>query len=303
MIKKYFIASIILLSSVCIPSAAYSQDKIIIEPLFEYPSAPEELEGLTERSDYLMDHFWDSFDFKVPVVDQTALNDAFGVFVTAMRYASRDKSLASINKLIKSLKGNSTLLYQFTKAAEDNLYGPRAAIWSDEAYIPFLKALTAEKSISDIKKQRYSMQLETLLHNAPGVKFPKIRLTLANGRHSDFEVKHPLTLIEFGNPDCDDCKFSRLKLEMAADIAEMIKSGELGMYFIVADAMPEDQSELIEKFADYPAEWITAINYGGDEIFDLRSTPSFYLLDKNGKIIAKNIDVNKAVEVIRSYQK
>lgn len=67
-------ASVILLGMSVTPLAGMSQTSIIIEPLFEYPTPPEEFEGLTERSNYLMDHFWDSFDFtRKTAVDQNAL--------------------------------------------------------------------------------------------------------------------------------------------------------------------------------------------------------------------------------------
>ena len=35
----------------------FAQDIIEIQPLFEYPSAPEELATLEEKSDYLVEHF------------------------------------------------------------------------------------------------------------------------------------------------------------------------------------------------------------------------------------------------------
>lgn len=302
MISKHIVSALLFCASAVSPFEISAQ-QIFIEPLFEYPSAPDTLDGLQERSDYLMDHFWDSFDFSSKeAVDQTALNDAFNVYLTAMRYAERNKALASVNNIIKNLKGNSTLLYQFTKAAEEGLYGPRASIWSDEAYMPFLKAIVSDKNLSDTRKQRYAMQLDVIKRNTPGMKFPPVRLTLRNGRHSNFEVKSPLTLVEFGNPDCDDCKFSRMKLEMATDIAEQIENGDLGMYFIVADAVPEEQPEILSLMQELPEKWIAGICYGGDDTFDIRSTPSFYLLDKDGKILAKNLDVTEAVDRIRQMQ-
>lgn len=298
--RKIYISALLALFFSACPNETYAQEQIFIEPLFEYPSAPEEMDGLQERSDYLMDHFWDPFDFRSQkVVDQTALNDAFNVYVTAMRYAERGKALASIASLVKNLKGNPVLLLQFTKAAEESLYGPRAAIWSDEAYMPFLKSIVNDKSISENRKARYALQLDLLKRNAPGEKFPNVRLTLRNGRQTHFEVKSPLTIVEFGNPDCDDCRFSKMKLEMATDIAEMIDDGILGMFFIVADAVPEEQADILTKFSAYPETWTTGICFGGDDIFDLRQTPSFYILDKDGKIIAKNLDVTQTVDRVR----
>ncbi len=282
------------------PCGAVSQ--IVIEPLFEYPTAPEEMTDLQMRSDYLMEHFWDAMDFKRrEPVDQNALNDAFSVYATAMPYSSMKSVNASIDRLVKSLKGNPLLLLQFTKAAEESLYGPRAGLWSDDAYLPFLKALVAYKSLPDSRKQRYAMQLDLLKRNAIGAKFPAMRLTLRNARHADFKPDTELTIVEFGNPDCDDCRFAKTKLDVATDLAEKIDEGKLKIMFVVADAVPDDQNEILQQFASMPESWVPGICYGGDDIYDIRMTPSFYILDRNGKILAKNLDVARAVEYARNY--
>lgn len=297
---KHLAGCVLIAGALSMPLCSSAQNQIIIEPLFEYPTPPDDYDDLTGRSDYLMDHFWDSFDCSSKAaVDQNALNDAFMVYTTAMRYANRDKALASVDALIKKLKGNPVLMLQFAKSAEENLFGPRASVWSDEAYLPFLQAVVSDKNISDTRKQRYSMQLDMLKRNAPGRKFPDMRLVLRNGRQKDFQPSAPLTLVEFGNPECDDCQFARTKLEMATDLGDMIEAGELEMVFVVADAVPEEQSELLESFKELPERWTAGICYGGDDIFDLRNTPSFYLIGPDKKIIAKNMNVTTAVNEVR----
>ena len=273
---------------------------IIIPPLFNYPVAPEDLPDLQTKSDWLMDHFWDEMDLKsTESVNQAALNDAFSVYSTAMTYASRQKVLASIDALLKRLKGNPVKLLQFTKAAEEALYGPRAYVWIDEAYMPFLKALMSDKKISDSRRQRYAVQYELLKNNAIGRKIPKFRLTLRNGRHHDFEPTAPLTLIEFGNPDCDDCRFAKTKLSMATDLEDLVEQKQLEIVFIVPDAVPEDQPGILEQFKQYPEEWTAGISYGADEKLDLRRSPSFYIIGEKGEILAKNLSVSDAVDRLR----
>ena len=285
-----------------LPSMAQAaSETIYITPLFEYPVAPEELPDLRSKSDYLMDHFWDGMDFStVSTIDQNALNDAFSVYASAMIYASREKAMSSINNLLKRVKGNPTAVIQLTKAAEESLYGPRASIWSDEAYMPFLKATLAEKKIPDYRKARYSMQLDLLNSTASGKPLPSLRITRRDGVQTHYTPGNRVTLIEFGNPSCDDCRFAKTKLLMAVDLEDMIEEGFLDIAFIVPDAVPEDQAELLEEFKAYPESWSVGIAYGGDDVLDLRSTPSFYILDPKGKILVKNLGVNEAVDQIRA---
>lgn len=304
---KYYIPLIAIMLSAG-PSSADDEmasqepltDRIYIDPLFEYPVAPEDLPDLQSRSEYVMTHFWDNMDFKSKsTVDQNALNDAFSTYTSTLPYTTKNAALASINNLIKNLKGNPTLLYQFTRAAEESLYGPRADFWSDEGYLPFLKAVVGEKKLPEARKARYVRQLKLLEQNSMGKKFPELRLTLRDGKHKVFKPERSYTLIEFGNPECEDCRFAKTKLSMASDLEELAKSGNLDILFIVADAIPEEQEEILSGFQNYPSFWTPAISYGADEIFDIRTTPSFYVLDKKGEIVGKNMDVNQGVDKIR----
>ncbi len=282
-------------------AAVAATSRLVISPLFEYPVAPEELTDLQSKTGWLMDHFWDSMDFSSKQsVDQNALNDAFQVYGAAAIHAPKSKVLKSVNSLVKSLKGNPVLLLQFAKGAEEAFYGPRAVGWSDEIYQPFLEAVIADKSISESRKLRFRDNLKTIKNNAIGGKFPKLRLTLRNGRHLDFVPESDYTLIEIGNPDCDDCKFAKMKLEMAGDIKQFIEDKKIAMVFLVADAVPEDEAEILGYFQSYPEQWLTGISYGADDILDIRMTPSFYILGKRGEILAKNLDVDTAVETLRS---
>lgn len=285
------------------PFNAGAQEPIYIEPLFEYPMAPEELPDLKSKSEYVLSHFWDNMDFNgVGTVDQNALNHAFKTYTAALPFSSADVAVNSVNSLLKSAKGSPTLLLQLTKAAEESLYGPRADFWSDDLYKMFLKAVISEKSIPDIRKARYERQLRLLESCAVGKKFPQIRLTLRNGRHREFKADKEWTLIEIGNPDCDDCRFAKTKLSMASDLQEMVEDGELEILFIVADAVPEDQPELLEQFSSYPLYWTPAISYGADDRLDIRTTPCFYLLGKKGDILGKNMDVSSAIDKLRSLK-
>lgn len=278
--------------------------QVVIAPLFEYPVAPEELPDLRQKSDWLMEHFWDNMKFdNHRSVDQNALNDAFQVYGSAAIYASESKVLSSVASLVKALKGNPVLMLQFAKGAEEAFFGTRAVAWSDELYMPFVDGVLAEKSVPESRKLRFRAVKENLKNNSIGSKFPKLRMTLRDGRHKEFQPSADYTIVEIGNPGCDDCKFSRMKLEMSSDIMDMISSKEVEMVFLVADAVPEDESEIRTQFQDYPENWLTGISYGADDLLDLRMTPSFYLLGKKGEILAKNLDVSGVVDRLRVIKK
>lgn len=303
MMKKYFFSIIVLLLLATLPvfsqTATENDNIIVIPPLFEYPVAPEELPTLMEKTDYLMEHFWDDFDFKnKKSVDQLALNDAFAVYASSMPYASSDKVFASVKKLIGNIKNNPALSLQFLKAAEESLYGPRAIIWTDEVYMPFVKNMLDNKKIDDNKKVKYRRQYQILSDSQPGKKFPTFSYTDKIGKKSEFKPNKKYTLLMIGDPDCNDCSFTRLRLDINGTINDLLDQGNIKV-LCIAEESKKDKLSDIEAF---PAKWDTGVS---DEIFticDLRNTPSFYLLDKDGKIIEKNATIDEVIATLEELK-
>lgn len=174
------------------------ENQVLIPPLFEYVVAPDDLPDLTSRTDYLMQHFWDPFDFKkTEVVDQNALNHAFSVYVQAMAYASQDKIDESIKNLIGKIKNKPGLSYQFAKAAEENLYGPRAELWGDAVYMEFLQNLLNNKKVSEQKKRHFEEQYSLLKNSSVGAPLPHINVKNMEGTPTTINPNKEFTLIEF----------------------------------------------------------------------------------------------------------
>lgn len=274
---------------------------IVIPPLFEYISAPDSLADINARSNYVVAHFWDPMDFSLNGVGQIPLNHAFAVYATPMRWADKEVVDESIKNLIEKLKKNPTLLLQFTKAAEDNLYSSSASVWIDDAYIPFLNALAADKKINVNRKARYIRQLESLQRSMKGKIFPLFAYTQANGDKESLKISTPLTLIEFGNPSCVDCRLAKIKLDSDSDLEKMVKEGKLAIYFIVPDAEAEEGWDI--ELASYPYSWHSGAGEALDDIYDIRNTPTFYLLDGNGTIIEKNQPTETMIQTILNIVK
>lgn len=298
-IKRGFAFSVFLAYSSTLPFA-FAQEEYVIEvsPLFEYPTAPESLESIQQKSDWLMAHFWDNFDFKSKsTVDQSALNHAFSTYVVPMRFASEKEALASTARLIEKLSKNPTLLIQFTKAAEEALYGPRASYWIDDVYIEYLRALTKNKKIPAARKIRYAEQLKILTSTHVGESAPQFSFTDLYGNEGVYRPMSTFTIIEFGDPDCDDCRHSRLKMEVNARLSALVDQGKVNILFIIPDA---DESWTV-GVADYPGKWTVAASFDAADIYDLRLSPSFYIIGSNGKILKKNISVQEAIDTTLEY--
>lgn len=272
-----------------------SQTILEVEPLFEYPTAPEELETIQDKCNYLVKNFWNNFDSKKKKpVDQYALNEAFEVYCTAFQFASAKEIESSLNKLLKNLSGNQIMLMQFCKAAEENLYGPRADMWSDELYLRFLDAVIKDKKIPAVRKTRYVNQAGALRSSSVGSTAPSFDFKDAQGESKMYFPMSTPTLLIFGNPENTDWILSRLKMDSNFNLDEALKQGKVNILFIVDKNLANWQ----DKVTNYNSRWTIGEAENISSLYDLRLTPTIYLVDSMGKIVNKNLGPEAAVNLL-----
>ena len=258
-----------------------AQSVVEIPPLFEYPNAPEEMESLEEKCNYLVKNFWNNFDFKTKQpIDQYALNEAFSVYVTPMRYSNTKEVDQSVDKLISKISGNPILLLQFTKAAEENLYGPRADFWSDTLYLKFLDAIIKNKKIKDNRKTKYLKQESALRKSSEGSLAPTFDFTDINGDKKTYFPMSTPTLLIFGDPDNTDWRLARLKMDSNYRLEEAIDKGKLNILYI----LPQETENWQRIVSNYNPKWTIGASKEVSGIYDIRLDPSIYFIGSDGKI-------------------
>lgn len=268
-----------------IPATQPVRETVVVMTLFEYPTAPEDLPDIKARCNWVMEHFWDKMDFSQNAVSQAALDHAFGVWVAPMRWADEAVSTAAFDNLIKKISKSPTLLLQFTKAAEHNLYGDKADIWIDAPYLKFVDALLANKKIPELRKGAYKAQKAQLEKSMIGIKMPVFNYETTIGDKGKLSIETPYTIVVFGDPFCSDCSMYKVKLDADKRIADWIADGKLSLYYIVPDG--ESVEDWQRQLVFYPSAWKRGAGSGLDEIYDIRRNPSVYLLDDKGVIIMK----------------
>lgn len=289
-------AALTLVGAICLasPLSGQTSEPIVIKPLFEYPVAPDNIESLEGKSNYLMEHFWDGMDFaQSGSVDQNALNDAFGVYVAPMRWSEPEVAEASVTKLISRISKNPILSIQFAKAAEEALYGPRASFWNDVIFIKFLDNVISCKGVKKERKLRYEQLRAQLTNTLRGSMPPEFDYTRVDGSIAHYHPNGVITIIEFGNPDCDDCRMAKLKLDTNVRLSQLVDKGKVNVVFINVD--PDEGWQ--EKLKDYPSKWHVGASDTVGEIYDLRATPSIYVMDSAGHVAAKNVPVTTAIDI------
>lgn len=267
------------------PQNRPADNVIMIEPLFQYPEAPDNLGTITDRSNWVLEHFWDNMDFNVPSVSQASLNHAFSVWVAPLRWADPKVAQFACDNLLKTLVKNPALLIQFTKAAEYNLFGDKADIWVDDYYMKFLDAFLSCKKVSELRKAPYKMQREQLANSMVGSKMPVFKYETPVGEKNKLTTETPFSIVVFGDPFCSDCSMYKVKLETEPRIKQWVSDGKVSVYYIVPDG--ESVEDWQRQLVYYPSVWNRGAGEGLDMTIDIRRNPSVYLLDDKGVICLK----------------
>lgn len=263
------------------------------ETYFPYPQPPEELTTLAQRSNYLVEHFWDRCNFKSAFSSTERLKNAFCDYIAFMPYAAPDTVHTSINNLIDKVKKNPKNLLTLAIIAEATLYGDSAMYWSDELYLPFAEAVVNTKKISKTDRARFEHQVSILKGSQVGMTAPNLELITPLGETimlDSISAQH--IILFFNDPDCDDCRIAKTRMSANLEANNLINAGVLK---IVSIYPGEPDEEWIAETTDYPKNWIVGASVNADLLYDMRTKPTLYYLQSNHEIVLKNLVIDNVL--------
>ena len=272
-------------------SANAQQETAVQAPatMFPYPVAPDTISTLEGRTNYIVSKFWDNFNLSKHIADSAAFDGAFRDYITFFKFAHRNIVFSSIKQFMNRAQSNQANFIMIMEIAEKALYSPGAEYWSDEAYLPFAKAFVESKKVKNVYKLRYRAQIKKIEQNQKGAIAPDFTFVTPDKQKRRFaEVTGCPILLFFNDPDCSDCSIARLRLSTDVALNRLIDEGQIK----VVSIMPYEYSrEWAEDARNYSDKWIIGASEEAGDNYDIRYSPSFYLLDKDHKIVDKNINL------------
>ncbi len=268
------------------------------EPFFQYPQAPENLTNLTQRANYVVEHFWDKCNLNSAFSSRAKMTQAFKDYITYMQFASKDTTILSINTLVSEVQKKPKNMLTLAQIAEETLYGDSAIFWSDELYLHFVNAVINTKKLSKAEKARYKHQEVVLNNSMVGSIVPNFKFSTPDGNEMQFDSIHaPAIILFFNDIECTDCRLAKVRLATDINLNKLI---DRGVIKIVSIHPGEANEGWITEANNYPKNWIVGACENIYDMFDMRITPTIYQLDDKHKIVAKNISVDGILNVVGS---
>ncbi len=288
--KRIILAIVILLtlSPTLVRAQEQTEAPAAPQTLFPYPQVPDTISSLENRTNFIVSKFWDNYDVSKPITNPEGFENAFADYIDFFKYAHKTVVMTSIRDFVNKLQSNTTNLLVVAKLADKYLYGPTASYWSDEVYVPFIQGVLSSKKLKNTDKEYFKNQLSKINGNQEGQIAPDIEVTTVDGNKQKLSsLVNGLTFIFFTEEDCDGCVISRLRLSTDVNINTLIKDGKLKIVCVTPNGYSKEWAEKVKGWAD---NWTIAASNETNS-FDLRIKPTIFVVDKDYKILNKNMTV------------
>jgi thiol-disulfide isomerase/thioredoxin len=251
------------------------------------------------------DHFFDNIDLTDERLLRTPILYArLNVFFTTIVIQSPDSINKEIDKIIQKCKVNYKIyqfvsVYLFNHFRESEIMGHDAVMvkLADDIYLSGKADWVTKEFKDDLRKQ-----IDLIRPNLIGKKAENIVMDSYKGIFvSLYDVEKEFTILYFWEPDCGHCKEATPKLKAYYDKS---KDYSLEVFAVCTTA---DKAKWTKYIEDNKLTWINGWDPQRSSHFDfyynVQSTPTVYILDKNKKIIAKKLSVEEIGPFIDNYRK
>ena len=304
---RFFICLLLMMSI----AGCTSQEKKKSEETVVAPAKPQNFERIfppvmmtdpQERAGYMLEHFWDKFNFRDTMYCHTPeiTEQAFVDFLALCPYVSSAKVSSAVKKMLDSAMVDVVMYNYFYKKGEHYLYEPNSPMRNDEYFIPFLEHVVSVARVVEADKVRPRYQLNLANKNRIGVKAQNFTYTLNSGATGNlYGISAKYVLLMFFNPDCTECRNTTAQLRSSSAVTAAVSAGTLKVLAVY----PDENLEIWKKHInEIPASWINsydkALSIRKDEIYDLKAIPTLYLLDKDKMVILKDTSTGSIHEYL-----
>ena len=267
---------------------------------FRLPEVPAVLQTPELRAKYVVEHYWDHFDFRdtayirLPeITEQAAVN-----YMDLMGLVSVEVAQTSLKTLVEKAAEEPLMMDYMWKTFFRYWHEPNSPLKNEEMFILFCKGVEKTQQVEGYLRERAAYLRQMAEKNRPGMQASDFVYTLASGKQGSLHaLKAEYTLVFFYDPDCHTCSEIKQAMKRSLRLKDMVIKGQMKVLTVYPD---EDVALWRERLPEMEKEWVNAYDKNQmithDLLYDLSSIPSFYLLDKDKKVLLKDADWGQVLQ-------
>lgn len=247
---------------------------------------------------YYIEHFFDNFAwedpriFNTPIVEQK-LKEYCNLIYQFDNPEYDTLVVAALNKA----KVNQTS-YEYLFDALQYVLGRIISPYKVEhTYIAMLKDALTYPKLDEDRKRHHTRELGYIDKNLAGDTIPNFVMVLANGDTTTmYDIQSEYTILYLQHPTCPTCHQVRNTMKDFPKLNQAIESGRLKVVMVYFEDDPKVWSNYIssrEANPKYVQGWNFDQAIDDQNLFDTRTIPFMFLLDKDKKVIKKDLLYNE----------
>lgn len=273
---------------------------------FPLPSVPVMITSPDDIIMYQSKHYWDLFNFAdTALIRQPDITEqGFADYVQLLNQLPYSDAEQSINSMLNKAKPHPTMYSHFASLYEKYFYDPNSPFRNEQLYTPVLKHLVESEVLPHELQEIFNFQQEMIQKNRVGTTATNFAYTLANG---DKRMMHDLQsnylILFFTNPDCPNCGSTSEQLVNSKVLQDFFSLNTpdnimLTVLSIFPDANVDDWRKALPKLPQQ--HWVNSYDDGeviyNNLLYDIKAIPTLYLLNKDKKVILKDVDLREIEE-------
>ena len=276
----------------------------IVECSIEISPPPQEYyRDRVKLFSYFSKHLFDSFTW----TDERLLNtpilfNKFKLFAQQLLQLEATISIPIVISVLEASKKNRNLYYSLFDYLEHEFGSTKSPYRNELLYIAMLKDVLDFTDLEEVRRLRYEYELNLISKNQPGDQAIDFNILLADGDSTNlYAIEADILIIYFQNPDCPTCGEFREKMKNMEVLYYAISSGKIKVLTIYFEKN-EDLWRNYLKAGAYKS-WMHGWNYDLEisekHLYDVRIIPTIMVLDKDKKVIEKDLFPNELEEWLK----
>lgn len=273
----------------------------------ELPKPPQEY---YQRRDllvkYYAEHAFDYYDFGDGRLATTPMFvERIREFCGQLLYITPGVSTELIEQLLTKAQANTQNYSAFYRWLEKSFGNLESPYYNEELYLTMLRNAMAysglEKELVNHCKSEFNLHNK----NLAGDEISDFHVLWSDGTESKLtDVQSEFILLYFQNPDCPTCTEVRGKMAMNEELNKAIASGRLKVVTIYFERDEELWRRYLKEKANpkYLHGWDSKAEIDAGNLYDLRAIPFMFLLDKDKKILKKDLQYNELSDYLKYYR-
>ena len=283
--------------------APAAQEQKTEQTTFVFPEIPEMLTEPEQRLSFLIQHYWDKFDF----ADTTLLSkpeiaeQGFVNFIALFPQATAEDCTAGLDSLVRHAEPHPAAFSYLLGQAEKYLYDPNSPFHDEDFYVMFIRPFLASQTIGYADKSRLEFRVQLASMNRTGTTATDFKFIVYPKENASSLRATPgkELLLVFYDPECEGCHETLMELMQSDVLAKKVADGSVSVLAVYT----EGNLDVWRKTASgLPKTWTIAADTGckvkDTPLYDLKAMPTLYLLNAQKEVVLKDTSVPELMQYL-----